>query len=384
MNTQDLLSPVTQRSRPVVSFPASQSLWASTTLKTGTISTGISQLDDAVCTPSTEGDDDGDDDDGDDGDDDADCRGIHQGHVTEVYGPPGVGKTSLALNIASNALQTGAKVVWIDTGSPLPRLRLRSILLKSIQSSESTESPEELMKNLVYFRAQSLPHLLALLLHPPTGFPPDDSKLMVIDSASAPFPSYFSNPTELKARLAQSRTTDKSHIQWLMNRNSNVTSDLANQLTKLATAHNLAVLVINQTRTKIKGQPRATLCPVLAGGAWESSVYTRIVMYRDFPSDEEDTPKNVRFAEVTKRTGKMLALRLESNIIPFVIERDGLRGLDKYQSPRMVALNSKEDPNKNGQRKRKVDEISDSQDEGDSDAEYGWIDGDDAGLLEQD
>lgn len=34
-----------------------------------------------------------------------------------------------------------------------------------------------------------------------------------------------------------------------------------------------------------------------------------------------------------------------------------------------------------GQRKRKVDEIADSQDE-DSDEEFGWVEGDDAGLSD--
>lgn len=35
-----------------------------------------------------------------------------------------------------------------------------------------------------------------------------------------------------------------------------------------------------------------------------------------------------------------------------------------------------------GQRKRKVEEIADSQDEDDSDQEFGWINGDDTSLLE--
>ncbi|KAL2812668.1 P-loop containing nucleoside triphosphate hydrolase protein [Aspergillus cavernicola] len=370
MNTQELLSPATQRSRPVVSFPASQSLQASATLRAGAISTGLTRLDDAIYPPSAE-------------EGDVDSRGISQGHVTEVFGPPGVGKTYLALNITSNALRGGRKVVWIDTGCPLPRPRLRDVLQKSIQHSESSRTTEELIQNLIYIRAQSLPHLLALLFRTPTGFPPEDCDLMVIDSASGPFPSYFPNPTELKSRLAQSKTIDKAQVQWLMNRSSNVTSDLANQLMKLATTHHMAVFVINQTRTRIKGQPRATLCPVLAGGSWESSISTRIVLYRDFLATEEDYASgNTRFAEVMKRFGKPLALRLEENIVPFIIETDGLRALDNHPSPPMVALNKGEGLEPTMQRKRKVDEIADSQDE-DSDTEYGWIDGDDAGLLEK-
>ncbi|KAL4975257.1 P-loop containing nucleoside triphosphate hydrolase protein [Aspergillus desertorum] len=363
MNTQELLSPATQRLRPVVSFSASQSLQAPAAISVGAISTGLTQLDDAVSPLSTEQDG------------ATDSRGIPQGQVTEVFGPPGVGKTSLALNIASNALLAGGKVVWIDTGSPLPRLRLRDILQKSIEASKSSQTVEELVQSLTHIRAQSLPHLLALLLHPPSAFPPEDCSLLVVDSASGPFPSYFPNPTELKARLAQSKNIDKAQVQWLMNRSSNVTSDLANQLMKLATTHRMAVLAINQTRTRIKGQPRATLCPVLAGGGWESSVSTRLVLYRDL-STIENTSEGTRFAEVMKRSGKMLAVRLGANIIRFVIEMDGLRALDDQPSPRTTALDLDDTRDAPSQRKRKVDEIADSEDEGDSDAEYGWVDDD--------
>ncbi|KAL4927307.1 uncharacterized protein BDV17DRAFT_130873 [Aspergillus undulatus] len=366
MNTQELLSPATQPAGPVVLFPASQSLQAAASLNVPAVSTGLPQLDDATSPPA-------------EGNEPQVSRGISQGQVTEVFGPPGVGKTALALNIATNALQAGGKVVWIDTGSPLPPLHLRHLLQRSIQDSKSSQTVDELVGKLTHIRAQSLPHLLALLLHPPSSFPPEGCKLLVIDSASGPFPSYFPNPTELKARLAQSKTVDKTQLHWLMNRSSNVTSDLANQLLKLATTHQMAVLAINQTRTRIRGQPRATLCPVLSGGVWESSISTRLVLYRDFSATE--TFDSIRFAEVMKRSGRILPLRLEENIVPFVIEPEGLRALENHSSPHMAALGPGDVQGLDVQRKRKVDEIADSEDD-DSDAEYGWVD-DDGGLLEK-
>ena len=209
----------------------------------------------------------------------------------------------------------------LDTLAPLPRPRLKIMLQEALHSTDRPDtSVDELIQNLIYFRAQSLPHLLALLMHPPKSFPPEDTSLLVVDSISGPFPSYFPNPTELRARLSQSNITDRSQIQWLMNRRWNVTSDLANQLMKLATTRRLAVLAVNQTHTKIKGQPRETLCPVLAGGSWENSISTRIVLYRDFATAFEDGVEKIRFAEVMKRSGRILALRLEENIIPFMTE----------------------------------------------------------------
>ena len=212
-------------------------------------------------------------------------------------------------------------------------------------------------------------------MRPPRGFPPEKTSLIVIDSVSCLFPSYFPNAAELKDRLTQGKITDKAQLQWLLNRKWNVASELATHLARLA-ARNIAVLATNQTHTKIKGQPRATLHPVLAGGAWETNVQTRIVLYRDLP--------DARFAEVTKRGGKTLPVRMPEFIVPFRIEsvctlyllwisavggcllvQDGLHEVetkDEIKSP---------DPTPS--RKRKAEnEIADSQDE-DSEGEYEWM-----------
>lgn len=66
----------------------------------------------------------------------------------------------------------------------------------------------------------------------------------------------------------------------------------------------------------------------------------------------------------------------------------GLRELKKPSSapvttvPRKVEEPPEPPSQPASQRKRKADEIADSEDEGDSDGEYGWIEGDDAELLE--
>lgn len=185
-----------------------------------------------------------------------------------------------------------------DTGSPLPVHRLQSMI----------PDPDD----MVYFRAPTLPHLLALLMRPPKSFPPEDTSLLIIDSVSSLFPSYFPNAAELKDRLTRGKITDKSQLQWLLNRKWNVASELATHLARLA-ARNIAILAINQTHTKIKGQLRATLHPIIAGGAWESNVQTRIVLYRDLP--------DARFAEVTKRAGRALPVRMPGWIVSFRIER---------------------------------------------------------------
>lgn len=159
---------------------------------------------------------------------------------------------------------------------------------------------EEMSVNLddfVYFRAHTLAHLIALLARPPKGFPPPETNLIVVDSVSNLFPAYFSSAQELKDQPTEGKFSDKTHLQWLINRKWNIASELAMHLARLA-AKNIAVLAINQVRTEIKGQSHAVLQPLLSGSAWEASVQTRIAVYRDLPDE--------RFAEVEKRAGKPL------------------------------------------------------------------------------
>jgi recombination protein RecA len=40
--------------------------------------------------------------------------GIPRGRITEIYGPEGVGKTTLALSVLANAQRTGGRGLFID------------------------------------------------------------------------------------------------------------------------------------------------------------------------------------------------------------------------------------------------------------------------------
>ena len=39
--------------------------------------------------------------------------GIHKGHLTEIWGPPGVGKTAFGIQAAADVLRGGKGVVWV-------------------------------------------------------------------------------------------------------------------------------------------------------------------------------------------------------------------------------------------------------------------------------
>ncbi|OQE28747.1 hypothetical protein PENSTE_c003G07675 [Penicillium steckii] len=325
--SKDLLG-LDQDTPPIVSISASQSLNASETTASA-ISTGLTRLDQVL--------------------DDSDCRGIRRGHITELFGPPGAGKTALALSVASHALREGGKVVWIDTGPPLPSNRLN-------------EMKDEDQKRIIYFRATTLAHLLALLIRPPSSFPPEGTSLMVIDSVSSQFPAYFPNAAELKEQLSHGKIKDQQQLQWLLNRKWNVASDIATHLSRFA-SKNIAILAINQAHTKIKNQPRATLHPILSNTAWENAIHARLVVYRDLP--------NERFVEITKRAGRVVRVRLPEFIVSFRVFSNELKEVNPeggVQSPVLPRAEIDATPS----RKRKAeDEVADSQDE-DSEAEYQW------------
>lgn len=47
-------------------------------------------------------------------------NGIQKGSVTEIWGPPGVGKTAFGIQLTANCLREGGGVVWMAfTGCPL-------------------------------------------------------------------------------------------------------------------------------------------------------------------------------------------------------------------------------------------------------------------------
>jgi len=282
---------------------------------------------------------------------------------------------------------------------------------KSLNSSSENcglSSIDEVLDRFHYIRAQSLPHLLSLLIHSPPEFPGQETSLLVVDSISAFFPSYFPNTTELKSQLKEGRIPDNQHLQWLLNRKWTIAGDIATHLMKLTASHqHLAVVLTNQTHTKIRGQLQATLFPVVSGGSWDAGIHNRIVLYRDWSFEAhdyasqnslEDNPPNsqLRYAEVIKRGGRTLTTRFKENIAPFVITNDGLcelrqdskarKEVDSQPLAQIAESHPIESPalSINQSRKRKVDEVADSEDDDDDESfeAFDWIGNDDSALSD--
>ncbi|MCJ1234345.1 hypothetical protein MMC14_002306 [Varicellaria rhodocarpa] len=314
--------------------------------------------------------------------------GLRRGQVTEVYGPPGVGKTSLAIQAAASSLHAAKCVVWIDTAHTIPGSRLAEVVSsyrlphdQDVPSSPPiTRTLSDLLEDFHHFITPTLPHLIALLNSPSVSFPPQATNIIVIDSISAVLVNAF--PTAVDAydpRQAQGKRSET--IQWAASRRWSVYGDLISRLGKLAAVQNLAIILISQTTTKVRADTGAVLYPSISIKAWDGGVHNRIVLFRDWlPNIETSVTQDlhhqgVRIAALIK-AGSTSCDAL-GKIVSFTVEKHGLQEHAGYLGVCQVGPLS---VLPSSQLKRKRDEIADSASEEEdigSDEEFGWADDDD-------
>lgn len=158
---------------------------------------------------------------------------------------------------------------------------------------------------------------------------------------------------------------------------------IVNSLQKLAATRDLAVVVLTQCATKMQAERGATLIPAINATVWEQGVSTRLVLFRDWAQDGDET-RGLHFVETQKLNGKastsldlVCAFRVEEVCTlgsSFILAADMLQGglvsVDYNNTQPSRALSA------TPAQKRKLGEtdfeIADSEDE-----EYGWDDDED-------
>lgn len=133
------------------------------------ISTGLSDLDRALSWPTSANSD--------------EKGGLSRGQVTEIWGPPGVGKTAVGVQAAVNALRDGQSVVWVDCLHSVCHERFTEVYNAS--PVDDADSATSHLDNLVHFSCPTLAHFIALLCRPTLSSVPSGTALVVIDSLSA-------------------------------------------------------------------------------------------------------------------------------------------------------------------------------------------------------
>ncbi|KIX02188.1 uncharacterized protein Z518_08127 [Rhinocladiella mackenziei CBS 650.93] len=323
--------------------------------------------------------------------------GIPRGCVTEVFGPPGVGKTTFALQVTSNALHSHnpeSHVLWVNTGSPLIEKRLQEIM-EDRTSSDNDHPPSSssrpydieslLEEKFVYLQAHTLPRLLTLFLHPSPSLPSSKTCLMVVDDLSNLLLGSFSrSPGTMKPGIPAA--VKEKLEKKIARRRYQIIETLAAAMSKMAVLRSVAILVLTNSTMSLKNGQKATLKSALASQSWDTTVHTRIMLYRDFADDEHEAEISkrggggLRYAEVQRLARK----NVYTTPVPFVISTGGLHqlSLDNSTSNHEPADESNgsqglapvdsdlpllpvELPQHSKSKKRKAVEIAESEDEDD-------------------
>jgi hypothetical protein len=174
-------------------------------------------------------------------------------------------------------------------------------------TSPQDDAPrDEVSSRFHHIAAPTLAHVLALFMHSPAAFPPQNASLVVVDSLSTPIDNAYPRNVEGKNKNEQTR--------WAAGRRFTVINELISTFTKFAALHDVALLLTCQTITRIRGTARALLVPAISGTEWENGVSTRLVLFRDWirqgkvkDAADFDRLRRARFAGLVKVNGVALA-----------------------------------------------------------------------------
>jgi len=251
-------------------------------------------------------------------------------------------------------------------------------MLESISGSKGTPISTQNLHNLTI---PALAHLLALILHPPSWFPPANTELLVIDGLhnliDITYPRYSSATS----------TNNSEAAKYTSGRRYSILSTLMSGLKKIAALHDIAILVTTGCATRMRPGTGlgAMLVPGINGMEWDNGVTNRLVVFRDFPpprsqgasQNRNDRPldaRSARYVGVQKLHGNAIAEEGGvGHIVRFEIDENGVKdpASSEHVEESALSLVPRPLPSPVKTRKRKLEEVADSEDEISS--EYGWL-----------
>ncbi|CAK7267976.1 hypothetical protein SEPCBS119000_002824 [Sporothrix epigloea] len=241
--------------------------------------------------------------------------GIRRGQLTELWGPPGVGKTAVGIQLAASALSMGDSVVWIG----LCNDRLADVVDSRCQGVEGAKS---LDGGFAHYICPSLPHFIALLCPIPPAQPPcvlAGTSLVVIDSLSALVNSALPKTLEGKGPplMANGKKAPSP-----FDKRAQVLQCVAAALERLAETRNIAIVILTQCASRVQTERGAALAPALNGVAWDRSIVTRLVLFRDW-AWKDNRPVGGRFVGIQKLNGRESETGIDS-MVAFDVTKTGI------------------------------------------------------------
>ena len=186
---------------------------------------------------------------------------------------------------------------------------LSGLYVPKEEVASEPQSVNEYLKRLHHFTTPSLPHLLALLMHPSPSFPPTGTTLIVVDSISTLFALAFPKTSEnLNSQHPATKKSDAA--QWASGRRWAVMSDFVSKISRLAATWNIAIVLTSQMTTRVTSDTGAVMYPAVSGTAWDAGISTRIMVFRDWifqatdaVSSQGEYVPGIRLAGVVKAKG---------------------------------------------------------------------------------
>ncbi|KAI1264259.1 hypothetical protein F5Y18DRAFT_391608 [Xylariaceae sp. FL1019] len=264
-----------------------------------------------------------------------------------------------SMQVATNALSDGSKVVWVDTFHPLCRERFREIkpsYQEQSQEARPLANAGDALSNLVVYSVPTLAHLIGLLCKPTASSVPDGTSLIVIDGLVG-----LVNH-DLPRNYENRQTSRGPHPSAKRLR---VLQYIISALQKLAATRNLVVMLLTPCVTKMQFERGAAIVPGINATVWQQGVATRLVLFRDWTDPGTQVP-SVRIVGIQKNNGQTSQDGI-GPMVAFGIHNSGVAELKLTVDPTP------------GQQKRKMNdgilEIADSEGE-----DYGWEEEDDRDM----
>ncbi|MDD6256324.1 MAG: DNA repair and recombination protein RadB [Methanobrevibacter boviskoreani] len=211
--------------------------------------------------------------------------GIEKGIITQIFGPPGSGKTNIALQLSVEVAKTGRKVIYIDTEGGISVDRIQQI---------AKDRFDEIANNIIILE--------------PTDFDEQYDDLIIVET-------WLKNNKEeevdlviLDSAVALYRSDDRKSS--ILNKNLGMQMK---QLSAIARKYNLAVLVTNQIYSSFGDDN--TEPSVKAVGGTTLQYWSKVIIQL-----EKTGMIGQRIATVKRHNS--LA---EGKIINFLITQDGIR-----------------------------------------------------------
>mmetsp|Transcript_7371 Transcript_7371/g.10869 ORF Transcript_7371/g.10869 Transcript_7371/m.10869 type:complete len:244 (+) Transcript_7371:599-1330(+) len=221
--------------------------------------------------------------------------------VIEICGPPGAGKSQIAMQLAVNAAagcfsnsNEPKNVIYIETEHSLMNLRFHQLANHLhdhpyLSNQCKDQSISSILDRIhIYQPFEDLQ--LVGLIHHLSKIVDDKVGLIVLDSVSFPFRACW-----MQSEMPQ-RTT--------------VLSSLIQKLHDFASTFHLTVLITNQIAYKMVNR-MPQVVPSL-GSVWEHSVSHRLMLSYDKKDDEG---KTIRFAKLTLTSGPGIDKKVSYQVV---------------------------------------------------------------------